>query len=105
MSQLQLYLINNVNPALAVSNEFSVGGYSVSLVLAGAGGGDAVQIQVLAGPNETQGQWADLSYNGAPVQLTSGNSQYELNIPGRYRVHYTGSTSTLQVWMQEGALV
>jgi len=96
------FLINKVPGGSVVSTtaEFDVRNYAVRLVLAGASGGDTVQVQVLAGFNATTGTWANLCYNGVSIQLNVTNTQYELITEGHYRVTYVGGSTTLQVWME-----
>lgn len=106
MSLLAGFLINNVAGGSVISTaaEFQVRTRAVRLVLAGATGGDTVNIQVLAGPSPAHGTWANLAYNGTVIALNTVNSQYELNVEGQYRVTYGGSTATLQVWMEEDSI-
>jgi hypothetical protein len=100
------FLINKVAGGSVISStaEFDVRNYATRLVLAGAVGGDVVQVQVLAGLNATTGTWANLCYNGVSIQLNSTNTQYELITEGHYRVTYGGGSSTLQVWMEQDTI-
>src|SRR6476620_11859505 len=100
------FLINKVAGGSVISStsEFDVRGFVNRLVLAGASGGDIVQLQVLAGLNATTGTWANLCYNGVSIQLNPTNTQYEIIVEGHYRVTYSGSSTTLQVWMEEDAI-
>lgn len=100
------FLINKVpgGSTISATAEFDVRNYATRLVLAGAVGGDVVQVQVLAGLNATTGTWANLCYNGVSIQLTSTNTQYELITEGHYRVTYGGASTTLQVWMEQDTI-
>jgi hypothetical protein len=100
------FLINKISGGTTTgsSGQFDCRGFAVRLVLAGAAGGDTVNIQVLAGENATSGAWANLAYNGTTIVLNSTNTQYEIMVEGRYRVTYSGGSSTLQVWMEEDTI-
>lgn len=101
------FLLNTVPGGTVISStaEFDVRNYAVRLVGAGLTGGDVVQVQVLAGLNATTGTWADLMYDGKPIQLsTVTNSQVVLIVEGHYRVTYSGGSTTLQVWMEEDSI-